>query len=113
METVEASSRAVALGLRDCIRDTHGRLRGEFISAGAARPVKLILASASPRRAEILRNAGIAFEVHATFLDETRRPGELRGDYIRRLAFEKARAAFAATRDTEECLFLGADTVVV
>jgi septum formation protein len=75
--------------------------------------VKLILASASPRRTEILRNAGIAFETHATFLDETRRSGELPGDYIRRLALEKARAASATTRDTEECLFLGADTVVV
>ena len=113
MEGVEASSRAVAPGLCNCIRDTHGRLRGQFIPVGTARPVKLILASASPRRAEILRDAGIAFEVHATFLDETRRLGELRGDYIRRLALDKARAASAATSDTEKHLFLGADTVVV
>lgn len=76
--------------------------------------MKIVLASASPRRAEILRNAGIPFEVLATQADETRRAGELRGDYVRRLALEKARAA-AADADTSDgdCLFVGADTVVV
>ncbi len=38
--------------------------------------MKLILASASPRRAEILRNAGIQFEVRATDVDESRLAGE-------------------------------------
>jgi len=75
--------------------------------------MKLVLASASPRRAEILRNAGISFEPRPVIFDETRRPGELRGDYVRRLALGKARAAaneFAGPADT---LFIGADTVVV
>jgi septum formation protein len=75
--------------------------------------MKLILASASPRRAEILRNAGIAFEAHPASVDERLRPGELRGDYVRRLALEKARAAAKAVKDSGDCLFVGADTVVV
>jgi septum formation protein len=75
--------------------------------------MKLVLASASPRRAEILRNAGIPFEVCAVALDESRRPGELRADYVRRLALGKARAAAAAQRDSDDSIFIGADTVVV
>jgi septum formation protein len=75
--------------------------------------MKLILASASPRRAEILRNAGIAFEVRAAVLDESRRPGELRADYVRRLALAKARTVAGAQRDSGDCLYVGADTVVV
>jgi len=75
--------------------------------------VKLILASASPRRAEILRNAGIPFDVRAILLDETRRPGELRGDYVRRLALSKARAAANESGEVGDCLFIGADTIVV
>jgi septum formation protein len=76
--------------------------------------LKLILASASPRRAEILRNAGIQFEVRATDVDESRLTGELPGDYVRRLALAKARSAAADYRDTgQEALILGADTVVV
>ncbi len=75
--------------------------------------MKIVLASASPRRAEILRNAGIPFETHAAALDESRRPGELRADYVRRLALAKARAAASARQDSGDCLFIGADTVVV
>jgi nucleoside triphosphate pyrophosphatase len=75
--------------------------------------MKLILASASPRRAEILRNAGIQFETQITLLDESLLPGELPGDYVRRLALEKARAAADARRDRDDALFIGADTAVV
>jgi septum formation protein len=75
--------------------------------------MKIILASASPRRAEILRNAGIPFEARAAVLDESRRPGELRADYVRRLALAKARASAAAQPDSGDSLFIGADTVVV
>ncbi len=74
--------------------------------------MKIVLASASPRRAEILRNAGIPFEAHAATLDESRRPGELRADYVRRLALAKARAAANDQKDTGDRLFIGADTVV-
>jgi septum formation protein len=75
--------------------------------------MKLVLASASPRRAEILRDAGILFETHAANVDESRRPGELRADYVRRLALAKARAAASVQSDSADCLFIGADTVVV
>lgn len=74
--------------------------------------MKIILASSSPRRAEILRNAAIPFETLAEVIDETRRPGELRADYLRRLALAKARTA-AIQRDPGDSLFIGADTVVV
>ena len=75
--------------------------------------MKLILASASPRRAEILRDADIPFTVHAVLFDETRHPGELRADYVRRVALGKARAAASESGESGDCLFLGADTIVV
>src|SRR5262249_21677804 len=52
------------------------------------------LASSSPRRAELLRAAGFAFDTIAVEIDETWRPGEAPAAYVRRLAAEKsARAA--------------------
>jgi septum formation protein len=75
--------------------------------------MKIILASASPRRAEILRHAGIPFETQAAILDESRQPRELRADYVRRLALAKARLAATSYRGSDDCLFIGADTVVV
>ena len=75
--------------------------------------MKIVLASASPRRAEILRNAAIPFETQAEITDESRRPGELRADFIRRVALAKARAAAGAQRDRGDCIFIGADTVVI
>jgi septum formation protein len=75
--------------------------------------MKIVLASASPRRAEILRNAGIPFETLAEIVDESLKPGELRADYVRRVALAKVRAAAGVQRDPGESLFIGADTVVV
>jgi septum formation protein len=77
--------------------------------------MKLILASASPRRAEILRNAGFAFEVFSTNVDETRLPDEPAADYVLRLAREKARIAFdsAAAKAVVPAICIGADTTVV
>jgi len=70
----------------------------------------LILASASPRRAELLRNAGIAFRVEPSNLEEAREPGESPRAYAERLARDKARAV--AARFPGESV-LAADTVVV
>jgi len=56
-------------------------------------PLKIILASASPRRAEILRNAGFPFEILAASIDETRLPGEPAHEYVLRLARAKGSAA--------------------
>jgi len=76
--------------------------------------LKLILASASPRRAEILRNAGIKFEIRKTDVDESRLVDEVPGDYVRRLALAKAQSAAAKyLAPVDETLILGADTVVV
>lgn len=70
----------------------------------------LVLASASPRRQEILRNAGIAFAVHPTDIPETPKPGEEARTFAERMAREKALAVFQQRpHDT----VLGADTVVV
>jgi septum formation protein len=71
---------------------------------------KLILASASPRRAEILRIVGWPFEILAVDVDETRRGDEEAAIYVERVAGEKAQAA--ATRFPGASV-VGADTIVV
>jgi septum formation protein len=71
---------------------------------------KLILASGSPRRAEILNFVGWEFEKRAADIDETEFPGEKAEDYVRRLAREKAEAV---AENYENALVLGADTIVV
>jgi len=70
----------------------------------------LILASASPRRAELLRNAGIAFTVEPAHVPEEPAAGEPPFQYAQRLARDKAKAVFARHSDSA---VLGADTVVV
>jgi septum formation protein len=76
--------------------------------------LKLILASASPRRAEILRNAGIPFELRSADVDESRLDNEPPGDYVRRLALAKALAATDKNPNLgADALVIGADTVVV
>jgi septum formation protein len=70
----------------------------------------LVLASASPRRQELLRNAAIAFTVHAADVDETPREGEAAQACAERLAREKALVAFRAHPGD---YVLGADTLVV
>jgi len=69
----------------------------------------LVLASRSPRRAEILRQAGIPFIVRAADVDESPLPGERPEDYVRRLAEAKVLAVPAASDE----VVLGADTTVV
>lgn len=71
---------------------------------------KLILASKSPRRAELLRSAGVNFEMCAANIDETRQPAEDAISYVKRLATTKAETV--APRFPGD-LVLGADTVVV
>jgi septum formation protein len=69
----------------------------------------LVLASQSPRRSEILRQAGISFTVRAAPVDETALAGERPEDYVQRLAEAKANAVLAAPDE----VVLGADTTVV
>ena len=70
----------------------------------------LILASASPRRQELLRNAGIAFNTQPADVDETPHPGEAARTCAERLAREKA---LTVSRTHPDSRVLGADTVVV
>ena len=74
----------------------------------------LILASASPRRRELLTQAGYCFQVEASSVAESRRPGEEAIRYATRLAREKAEEVFARHQGSAEGVtVLGADTVVV
>ena len=83
----------------------------------------LILASASPRRSELLRQIAVRFTVLAADIDETRLANEPPDDYVSRLALEKARAGYSRQdghggkeRDSIEdrkLPSLGADTIVV
>jgi septum formation protein len=96
--------------------------------------MRLILASASPRRAELLRAAGFVFETVATNVDESITPGETPAVYVRRLAAEKSAAGLKSCATTEgrhprteqqqrqkvaqdfspaDSVVLGADTTVV
>ena len=63
--------------------------------------MRLILASASPRRAELLRAAGFDFEIVATDIDERLRPDEPPAAFVRRLAAEKSAAGLAQVRPAE------------
>ena len=71
--------------------------------------IRLVLASESPRRREILAAAGFTFEVRPASLDEKLRSGESPRDFARRLAREKAEAVPANAGE----IVLGADTVVL
>jgi septum formation protein len=94
--------------------------------------VRLILASASPRRAELLRAAGYEFEVVVADVDERAREGETPASYVRRLAAEKSAAVMAALKGcatsepsetapvlvaqpfrAADAIIIGADTTVV
>ena len=72
--------------------------------------MKLVLASASQRRAEILRDAGIPFTVLSSVVDETPLPGETATDLVRRLA--AAKAELVAARAVGPAIVIAADTVV-
>lgn len=69
----------------------------------------LILASQSPRRQQILRDAGFEFEVRPSGVEEVRAAGESPKDYVLRLARDKARSIAARPGD----IVLAADTIVV
>lgn len=75
------------------------------------KPPPLILASASPRRRELLVSLGVAFDVVVAGIDEKPWPREMPASYALRNASEKAREA--GRRRGGECLILAADTIVV
>lgn len=73
-------------------------------------PPRLILASSSPRRRDLLRGLGLSFEIHPPDIDESPRTGEAPSHYVERLARLKAEAV--ATGEPG-ALVLGADTAVI
>lgn len=73
--------------------------------------MKLILASASPRRAEVLRDAGYHFTVLSSAIDETPYPDESPQDLVLRLA--QTKADLAAARAVGPAILIAADTEVV
>lgn len=74
---------------------------------------RLILASASPRRKQLLAQVGIECDARPVDLDEVANPGEAPGDYVQRLALAKARACQMLATTPDDGLFLGSDTAVV
>ncbi len=70
----------------------------------------IVLASASPRRQELLKEAGIEFVVRPANIEEVQRIGEGAAYFAERMAREKARAIRGAS---PESVVLGADTIVV
>ena len=74
-------------------------------------PVQIILASASPRRKELLDQIKVTYKVHPVDLDETPLPDETPLDYVQRLAAEKSAACVAQLKT--EIPVLAADTAVV
>jgi septum formation protein len=72
----------------------------------------IVLASASPRRSELLRQVGIPHEVRPVEVDETARPGEAPAEYVLRLAEEKANACWSRLHPADRAPVLAADTTV-
>jgi septum formation protein len=94
------------------VMENRGERQVESSAAGASAFAlePLVLASGSPRRAEILRRTGWPFEATAANIDETVREGEGAVEYVERLACEKAEAV---AEGRTSGLVLGADTTVV
>jgi septum formation protein len=99
--------------------------RNFHLSSGTRRPLNtskfhsvLVLASASPRRQELLRNAGMLHTVCPANVLEIQRPGESPRNFVMRLAVEKAREVWPKINDPglttgSPRFVLGADTIVV
>ncbi len=91
-------------------------LTGQAGTGACHNSFMLILASASPRRSELLTQAGYRFRVHPAHINEDSLPGEDPIAYVTRLAREKAEAVFrelfAVSPKPEKNAVLGADTTV-
>lgn len=73
---------------------------------------QVILASASPRRRELLEQIGITVRVQAVDIDESRKPNEAVMDFVQRLAMEKAQRGYDTAKNDEALPVLGSDTIV-
>ena len=73
---------------------------------------QIILASASPRRRELLQQIGINAIAQAVDIDETKQPEESVNEYVERLAMEKAQRGFDIILNEDSLPVLGSDTIV-
>jgi len=92
------------------LQDGNSSAGSEPSAARIATTGPLILASASPRRAELLRRLGLDFETRTSGVDEASLPGEGPADHCRRLARAKAETV---ARQNPHAWVMGADTIVV
>ena len=75
-------------------------------------PAQIILASASPRRGELLSQIGVRVMVQAVDIDETQKHNESAMAYVQRLAMEKAQRGFDTIKNQNKLPVLGSDTIV-
>jgi septum formation protein len=75
-------------------------------------PAQIILASASPRRCELLSQIGVRVMVQSVDIDETQKHNEPVMAYVQRLAMEKAQRGFDTIKNENKLPVLGSDTVV-
>jgi septum formation protein len=73
---------------------------------------RIILASASPRRLELLAQIGVKALVQSVDIDESQKTGEPVLDYVQRLAMEKAQRGFETIKNEHKLPVLGSDTIV-
>ncbi len=71
---------------------------------------RIILASESPRRAELLKQIGLSFEIRPSAVDEGKEPKESLENYVKRVALSKAEKAAVGVKDA---IVIAADTIVV
>ncbi len=77
-----------------------------------SKSAQIILASASPRRQELLQQIGIKTVVQSVDIDESQKPNEAVNDYVERLAMEKAQRGFDTITNKKLLPVLGSDTIV-
>ena len=75
-------------------------------------PAQIILASASPRRRELLEQIGVVAIVQSVDIDESKKQGESVMTYVQRLATEKAKTGFDIIENRENLPVLGSDTII-
>ena len=73
---------------------------------------QIILASASPRRRQLLEQIGVKVIVQSVDIDETKKHNESAIDYVQRLAMEKAKRGFKTIKNARNLPVLGSDTIV-
>jgi septum formation protein len=113
MQDFGAKSEAVKLDSRPLIQNSQRPITQVPIYPNKSLKHMLILASASPRRKDLLEQIGLTFSVETADIDETPRLAEDPVAYVKRLAEHKAAVVFARHPVRSRLVVLGADTTVV